>query len=395
MYHRTEAVVPSPNIRAPCGRQFGRRSSCQQPDGGDTPGVAVAPVALAGAIVPGVDRFIVMLSAHADVFGVGITAIAMLGSMLVPPSPATSGVIVPGGGLAGICGVESGSAAPLVGGPPGVELHTVVDGLPSGDVDDISPVVLPTLGVEMVPIVLPTPGVEMVPNGAAGVIATDGIVVAVLDKVVGTGTGVSEGTGRAGTAGGGGAGTVELGNVDRNDVAGCAPTDIRGVNVLLAVDVAADGGAVAGVGDIDEVSAVAPPTADIDATGTGGSPGAICPVGVAQVTTVPGVVGSVASGTAASVVSGAPGWVVAENGLGPLSGEVTIAPGVDARPIAVVPMVETCAKPASQPPSRMRIVNTRPRIAIVPLRRSSWSVWPGSCAPQPWRLPPDSPSDSG
>jgi hypothetical protein len=340
----------------------------QQPDGGDTPGVAVAPVALAGAIVPGVDRFIVVLSAHAEVFGVGITAMAKLGSMLVPPSPATSGVIVPGGGLAGICGVESGSAAPLVGGPPGVELHTVVDGLPSGDVGDVVPVVLPRLGVEMVPIVLPTPGVEMVPNGAVGVIATDGIAVVVLDNVVGTCTGVSEGVGRAGTAGGGGAGTVELGNVDRNDVAGCAPNDIRGVNVLLAVDVAADagaGGAVAGVGDIDEVGAVAPPTADIDATGTGGSPGAICPVGVAQVTTVPGVVGSVASGTAASVVSGAPGWIVAENGLGPLSGEVTIAPGVDARPIAVVPMVETCARPASQPPSRMRIVNTRPRIAIV------------------------------
>ena len=48
---------------------------------GDTPGVAAAPVALAGAIVPGVVRFIVMLSAQADVFGVGITAI--VGSMLV------------------------------------------------------------------------------------------------------------------------------------------------------------------------------------------------------------------------------------------------------------------------------------------------------------------------
>jgi hypothetical protein len=59
----------------------------QQP-GGDTPGVAAAPEALAGAIVPGVARYIVMLSAHADVFGVGITAIA--GSMLVPASCATS-----------------------------------------------------------------------------------------------------------------------------------------------------------------------------------------------------------------------------------------------------------------------------------------------------------------
>jgi hypothetical protein len=57
---------------------------CQQPggDAGDTPGVAAAPVALAGAMVPGVARFIVMLSAQADVFGVGTTAI--VGSMLVP-----------------------------------------------------------------------------------------------------------------------------------------------------------------------------------------------------------------------------------------------------------------------------------------------------------------------
>jgi hypothetical protein len=60
---------------------------CQQPDGDDgddTPGVAAAPVALAGAIMPGVARFIVTLSAHADVFGVGITII--VGSMLVVPS---------------------------------------------------------------------------------------------------------------------------------------------------------------------------------------------------------------------------------------------------------------------------------------------------------------------
>jgi hypothetical protein len=59
----------------------------QQP-GGDTPGVAAAPVALAGAIVPGVARYIVVLSAHADVFGVGMTAVAE--SMLVTPSCATS-----------------------------------------------------------------------------------------------------------------------------------------------------------------------------------------------------------------------------------------------------------------------------------------------------------------
>jgi hypothetical protein len=63
----------------------------QQPDGdaGDTPGVAAAPVALAGAIVPGVARFIVMLSAQAGVFGVGTTVI--VGSMLVPASSVTAG----------------------------------------------------------------------------------------------------------------------------------------------------------------------------------------------------------------------------------------------------------------------------------------------------------------
>ena len=59
----------------------------QQPSG-DTPGVAAAPVALAGAIVPGAARFIVVLSAHAGVFGVGVTA--AVGSMLVPPSCATT-----------------------------------------------------------------------------------------------------------------------------------------------------------------------------------------------------------------------------------------------------------------------------------------------------------------
>ena len=60
----------------------------QQP-GGDTPGVAAAPVALAGAIMPGVARFIVILSAHADVFGVGITVI--VGSMLVLARSVTAG----------------------------------------------------------------------------------------------------------------------------------------------------------------------------------------------------------------------------------------------------------------------------------------------------------------
>jgi hypothetical protein len=96
---------------------------------------------------------------------------------------------VPGGGFAGICGVESGKAAPLVGGPPGVELHTVVDELPSGETSD------------MVPVVLPTIDVGMLPNAVAGMIVVgdivvlEGVIVAVLpamdlETVLGTIDGV-------------------------------------------------------------------------------------------------------------------------------------------------------------------------------------------------------------
>ena len=69
-------------------RALGETFSLQQP-GGDTPGVAATPVALAGAIVPGVARVIVALSAHADVFGVGMTGI--VGPILVKPSCGMSG----------------------------------------------------------------------------------------------------------------------------------------------------------------------------------------------------------------------------------------------------------------------------------------------------------------
>ena len=173
---------------------LGRLGFRQQPDGdaGDTPGVAAAPVALAGAIVPGVDRLMVTLSAQADVFGVGMTVI--VGSMLVAPSWVTSCWIVPGGGFAGIAGVESGTAAPLVGGPPGVELHTMVDALPTGDTGD------------MVPVVLPAIGVGMVPNAVDDIVVVDGIVVAVLPIIdVGAvfGTVDNAGTGAAVMDGGG------------------------------------------------------------------------------------------------------------------------------------------------------------------------------------------------
>jgi hypothetical protein len=121
---------------------------------------------------------------------------------------------------------------------------------------------------------------------------------------------------------------------------------------------------IGGVPPADSIGPVVPPIADMDVTGTVGVPGVICPAGVEQVTTVPGVAGSDAGGTGASVVSGAPGWVVAENGLGPLSGEVTMVPGVEESPMAVVPMVETCARPALQPIRRAAAMNSKRRIAI-------------------------------
>jgi len=276
---------------------------------------------------------------------------------------------VPGEGLLGTSGIESGKAAPLVGGPPGVELHTVVDALPSGDTGD------------MVPVVLPTIGAGMVPNGLAGISAVDDIVVvddvvvAVLPAMdveivpgsvdgVGTSAAVMEGGGSAGIAGGGGAGMVVPGIVDRNDEAGCADSVSIDAVVLSVVDEVAGTADIVGAAATGGIVPIVTLVADMDVTGTAGVPGAICPVGVAQVTTVPGVVGSEASGTGASVVSGVPGWVVVENGLGPLSGDVTIVPGVDARPMAVVPMVETCARQAPQPNSRMAVVNSKRRIAI-------------------------------
>ncbi len=111
--------------------------------------------------MPGVIKFIVALSAQADVFGVGTTV--MVGSRLVVASGVTSDWIVPGGGPAGISGVESVRAALSVGGPPGKELHRVVDELPTGGTGDIVPVVLATTKVGMVP-------------RAADVVAVDGII---------------------------------------------------------------------------------------------------------------------------------------------------------------------------------------------------------------------------
>jgi hypothetical protein len=258
----------------------------------------------------------------------------------------------------------------LVGGPPGVELHTVVDELPSGDTGDMVPVVLPTIGVGMVPNA--APGITAVP----GIIVVDGIIVAVLpamdvETVLGTVDGV--GTDVAVTAGGGAptgddaTGTVVPGKSVINDVAGVADSKSGAVE-LLVVDVGEVAGTVGIVGaaETDGIVPIVPPIADMEVTGTAEVPGAICPVGVEQMTTVPGVVGSEAIGTGARVVSGVPGCVVAENGLGPLRGDVTIVPGVDGRPMAVLPMVETCARQALQLTNRIAVVNSKRRIAIPP-----------------------------
>jgi hypothetical protein len=212
-------------------------------------------------------------------------------------------------------------AAPLVGGPPGTVLHTVTEGLPSG------------VGGGIFPVEVMTIGARMVPSGAAAVIM--GVVTGpgIVDDD-GTAVGVIEGDAGVCITGGSAAGIAVTDGVGTTaTVVGIAEELVGAADVVTAAEFGA-------------VVPVVPAIDDEDVTGTAAVPGVICPVGVEQVTTVPGIVGSEASGTGASVVSGAPGWVVAENGLGPLSGEVTIVPGVDESPMAVVPMVETCASPA-------------------------------------------------
>ena len=93
-----------------------------------------------------------------------------------------------------------------------MELHTTVDEVPSGDVG------------ETVPMVLPTIGVGMVPSAAAGINAVGDIMAVLPATDVTAGPGIDgaemEGGGKAGTAGGGGTGMVEPGSVDMKDVAG-------------------------------------------------------------------------------------------------------------------------------------------------------------------------------
>jgi hypothetical protein len=205
----------------------------------------------------------------------------------------------------------------------------------------------------MFPVAVMTIGVGMVPNGAPGVIIAR---EAGLSTVNGVGTGIA-------VMGGDGGFCITGGSC-----AGIAVTEAVGTTITVLpfaeVEELAGGADVVGTAEFDAVVPAVPAIDDRDVTGTAGVPGVICPVGAEHVTTVPGIVGSEASGTGANVVSGRPGWVVAENGLGPISGEVTIVPGVDESPMAVVPMVETCARLALEPSNRAAAMNGMRRIAM-------------------------------
>jgi hypothetical protein len=191
----------------------------------------------------------------------------------------------------------------------------------------------------MVPVVLPLIDVEVVAggNGIGGVVlAVGATLVPGVTTVPGATTMVPCGTSVPCTI-------VPGGTTDPSGttVPGGPPNDEVVVAPML------------GVGLADEVVCV-------------GNDEVVCADTGEQLTLVPEAVGSSASGTGARVVTGTLGCVVAENGLGPLSGDVTIAPGIDGRPMAVVPMVETCARLALQPASRMAIVSSKRRIAIPP-----------------------------
>jgi hypothetical protein len=251
--------------------------------------------------------------------------------------------------------------APLIEEVAVVETHPLADGeLPSG------------VNGAIMPVVLALSEAEGVAGGASGnavvrlVFATAGAVTGAVgteieDPVTGGGTGI------------GGAVTSPR-----------TVAEIGGVTavVLPVADIeVAPGAVMAGVAIV--------PIADVEVTATGAVVGTIVVVGAGngeQLTLVPAMVGSSASGSGARVVTGAPGWVAAENGLGPVSGDDTIAPGVDGIPMAVVPMVETCATQLLLASSNAVIAYRKRRMESVP---ASWSVQPAAFAERPCCRRPD------
>jgi hypothetical protein len=226
-------------------------------------------------------------------------------------------------------------------------------------IEDIAVLALQPVGVEfpsaaigaIVPVVLPLPGANGVVTGVdSGIVVVVAIVpiAAVFAAVVA----MLVDSGAAVTGGGTGIGGAVTSPSVTAETAGVAMTGVGCAAIVAGapmVPSAAVGALVARVG-VTATGAVAGIMVVVDA----GS--------VEQLTLVPGVVGSRASGSGASVVSWAPGWVAAENGLGPLRGDDTIAPGVDGIPMAVVPMVETCAMQAVPPSSSAGTTDSRRRI---------------------------------
>jgi hypothetical protein len=230
----------------------------------------------------------------------GVDITAMAGLTLVLPSSAIGDCIVPDGGLTGMSGVVSGKATALVSTFPGADVH------------ELPGVGFPSEDVGVtVPVVLPPTGPKIVTGIAGGKARFVPVVVAPGVAAVLFGVALAA----FGLAGENGSANMLV---------------LEGVTLITEGEIATV------VGE--------------------------------QFTLVPGIVGSWASGGVANVVTGAPGMVAAEkrleNGLGPVRGEDMIAPGVDARPIAVVPMVETCARLALQPNSSAGATNSKRRIVI-------------------------------
>ena len=117
---------------------------------------------------------------------------------------------MPGAGVLGISGVESGNDALLAARLASVELHAMVAEPPSGGFSG-----------NMVPVVLPRIGEGMVPMAVAGVFASDDIAVETGPVPGdGAGTGIVVGDAVADTADDG-ADTAEFGYRVMNDAAGC------------------------------------------------------------------------------------------------------------------------------------------------------------------------------
>jgi hypothetical protein len=225
--------------------------------------------------------------------------------------------MVPGAGVDGISGVDAGRAAALAKVLPGADVHELPGvELPSGGAGATVPVVLP--------VTVPT----MVTGMAGGKVG--GRLVAAIGAA-------------------------------RPDIAVMVPIAPIGLVALIAT---------VGLAETPLLVTVTLATDGESSTAVG-----------AQFTLVPGSVGSCASGGEASVVAGAPAMVEAEkrlvNGLGPASGDDTIAPGVVGMAMAVVPIVETCARqplPLSRRAAvaQMSVRIQDPRRSIVVIGRKHW-----------------------